>query len=105
MGGYTAMFLYTMVMLGRVSLLDVRFYLSIAGILSVFKGLAISVSVSSLLGYPYTPMHAALPFLCLGIGIDDMFVIVQCWTNMKRDTSNLGLSIADKMAIALKHAG
>ena len=34
-----------------------------------------------------------------------MFVIVQCWTNMKRDTTNLGLSIADKMAIALKHAG
>ena len=64
--GYTAMFLYTVVMLGRVSLLDVRFYLSIAGILSVFKGLAISVSVASLLGFPYTPMHAALPFLCLG---------------------------------------
>ena len=40
-----------------------------------------------------------------GIGIDDMFVIVQCWTNMKRDPTTLGLSIADKMAIALKHAG
>ena len=32
---------------------------------------------SSLLGFPYTPMHSMLPFLCLGIGIDDMFVIVQ----------------------------
>ena len=69
--GYTAMFLYTVVMLGRVSLLDVRFYLSIAGILSVFKGLAISVSVASLLGFPYTPMHAALPFLCLGTLFSD----------------------------------
>ena len=34
-----------------------------------------------------------------------MFVIVQCWTNMRRDPANLGLSIADKMAVALKHAG
>ena len=34
-----------------------------------------------------------------------MFVIVQCWTNMKRDPTNIGLSIADKMGIALKHAG
>ena len=40
-----------------------------------------------------------------GIGIDDMFVIVQCWSNMKRDPTNVGLSIADKMGIALKHAG
>ena len=34
-----------------------------------------------------------------------MFVIVQCWTNMKRNPSSQGLCIADKMGIALKHAG
>ena len=27
-------------------------------------------------------MHAILPFLCLGIGIDDMFVIMQCYDNL-----------------------
>merc|ERR1711915_77571 len=85
--------------------LEVRLYLSISGIISIFMGLAISLGISSALGYPYSPMHMALPFLCLGIGIDDMFVIVQCWTNMKRDPLNQGLSIADKMGIALKHAG
>ena len=34
-------------------------------------------------------MHAILPFLCLGIGIDDMFVITQCWNNL---ASKPGLS-------------
>ena len=34
-----------------------------------------------------------------------MFVIVQCWTNMKRDPTSQGLSIAEKMGIAFKHAG
>jgi len=104
-GGYLIMFLYTIVMLGKLNTLEVRLFLSVSGIVSIFMGLGIALSLSSLLGYPYTPMHAALPFLCLGIGIDDMFVIVQCWTNMKRDPTSHGLSIADKMGIALKHAG
>ena len=34
-----------------------------------------------------------------------MFVISQCWQNMKRDPTNHGLSIPHKMGIALKHAG
>jgi predicted RND superfamily exporter protein len=61
----------------------VRLYLSIAGILGVGMGLLIALGVSSVMGYPYTPMHSMLPFLCLGIGIDDMFVIVQCWNNLR----------------------
>ena len=48
------------------TLLQVKLYLSVSGIFSIFMGLAVSISLSSLLGFPYTPMHAALPFLCLG---------------------------------------
>ena len=64
--GYLLMFLYTILMLGNLNTLEVRLFLSVSGIVSIFMGLSIAVSVSSLLGYPYTPMHAALPFLCLG---------------------------------------
>ena len=49
-----------------ITILQVKLYLSVSGILSIFMGLAVSISLSSLLGFPYTPMHAALPFLCLG---------------------------------------
>ena len=65
-GGYLLMFAYTIFMLGKLNTLEVRLFLSISGIVSIFMGLGISISLSSLLGYPYTPMHAALPFLCLG---------------------------------------
>lgn len=45
-----------------------------------------------------------LPFICLGIGIDDMFVIVQCLYNI--DSNQVGeLTIEEKMGITLKHAG
>merc|ERR1711892_574155 len=81
LGGYLIMFIYTIIMLGRLNTVEVRIFLSIAGIISIAMGMAIALSISSLLGYSYTPMHSALPLLCLGIGIDDMFVIVQCLNN------------------------
>ena len=65
-GGYLLMFAYTIFMLGKLNTLEVRLFLSISGIVSIFMGLGIALSLSSLLGYPFTPMHAALPFLCLG---------------------------------------
>lgn len=100
--GYTLMFSYTIFMLGNLNSLEVRLYLSMMGIVGVFMGLAIAMGLSSLLGFPYTPMHGMLPFLCLGIGIDDMFVIVQCWTNLRMDSDT---TITEKMGLALQHAG
>ena len=65
-GGYFLMFIYTAMMLGRLNCVEVRMFLAIAGISSILMGLVIAVGISSLLGFPYTPMHAILPFLCLG---------------------------------------
>jgi len=101
--GYLLMFLYTSVMLGKLNCVEHRMVLSIAGICSIMMGLVIAVGLSSLLGFPYTPMHAILPFLCLGIGIDDMFVIVQCLNN-KKDSDPL-LPIPSLLGATLQHAG
>merc|ERR1711892_161008 len=103
--GYIIMFIYTIVMLGKLNTLEVRLFLTVSGIVSIGMGLVIAIGISSLIGYPYTPIHAILPFLCLGIGIDDMFVIAQCWSNMQKDPRNSGLGLPDRMGIALKHAG
>jgi len=103
-GGYFLMFIYTAMMLGQLNCVEVRMFLAIAGISSILMGLVIAVGLSSLLGFPYTPMHAILPFLCLGIGIDDMFVIVQCLRNQK-PISGQQPPVADLLGAALKHAG
>eukprot|EP00092_Neocalanus_flemingeri_P063022 GFUD01076156.1.p1 GENE.GFUD01076156.1~~GFUD01076156.1.p1 ORF type:complete len:598 (-),score=161.58 GFUD01076156.1:7-1800(-) len=50
-------------------------------------------------------MHAILPFLCLGIGIDDMFVIVQCLANQKSSYSGDLPPVSKLIGAALKHAG
>merc|ERR1719283_107188 len=82
--------------------MEVRLYLSVAGLTSIGMGMVVSVGLASILGFPYTPMHAILPFLCLGIGIDDMFVIMQCWKNLRVDP---GTSIEEKMGLTMAHAG
>lgn len=55
----------------------------------------------------YGPVNKILPFLLLGIGVDDMFVIMQCWNNLFPDclTKRSKISIPDRMGMALKHAG
>jgi len=104
-GGYLIMFLYTILMLGNLNTLELRMFLTISGLASIGMGIAISVGLSSLLGFPYTPMHAVLPFICLGIGIDDMFVIVQCWSNINKDSSSSAMGTPEKIGLTLKHAG
>ena len=104
-GGYLIMFAYTILMLGKLNRLQVRVYLSLAGLTSIGMGIATSVGLASILGFPYTPMHAILPFICLGIGIDDMFVIMQCWENVSRNPQSKDLPTSEKIGLSLRHAG
>ena len=64
--GYLLMFLYTVLMLGNVNRIEHRTYLTAAGITAVILGLVVSIGLGALMNLPYTPMHAILPFLCLG---------------------------------------
>jgi Niemann-Pick C1 protein len=101
--GYLLMFMYTVFMLGRVNRVEHRTYLTAAGIFAVAMGLVQSIGISSMLNLPYSPMHAILPFLCLGIGIDDMFVIVQCWNNLSNAQEDKTLH--EKVGLVMRHAG
>ena len=64
---------------------------------------AVACGICSLLGIPYGPVHTALPFLLLGIGVDDMFVILACWKNL--NLGNRKVSLPEKMGWTLQHAG
>jgi predicted RND superfamily exporter protein len=57
----------------------------------------------SLLGISYGPVHTALPFLLLGIGVDDLFVIVTCWKNL--NFGNNQVSLPEKIGQMMRHAG
>ena len=81
--GYCIVFFYVIVMIGRFSFVQQRFFLSLGGILGVVMGIIVSYGLCSAIGFWYSPAHTVIPFLMLGIGIDDMFVIVQCRNTLK----------------------
>ena len=64
--GYFLMVAYTCLTLGPLHPVENRVLLSIAGIISILLGFIMSIGISSALGYPYTLVHAIMPFLCLG---------------------------------------
>lgn len=63
----------------------------------------VSYGLCSAFGVFYGPVHSILPFLLLGIGIDDMFVIVQCWSNLNKE--EMKRSLPARIGITMKHAG
>ena len=101
--------------------------LSIVGVSVVGQAILASYGLCFYLGVAYGPIHPIIPFLLLGIGVDDMFVIIQvsCLqppillvkkffetgkTISAQALDNLSneekqLDIPERMARALKHAG
>ena len=102
--GYVIVFIFVQTMLSqRINLVEHRCLLSVCGIACIGMGVAASYGFCSLLGLVYTPPHKVLPFLFLGFGIDDMFVIVQCWNNMSPEEAASPHAI--KFAHTMKKAG
>jgi len=83
--GFLIVFAYVMIMLGKLDCMEQRIYLSMAGIAGILMGLVVSYGVCSVIGLSFGPLHHVLPFLLLGIGIDDMFVIVQSWDMLAQE--------------------
>ena len=102
--GYVIMFSYTILTLGKVNIVETRFYLAGVGILSVFLGFISGIGITLAMGFPYTPISSILPFICLGIGIDDMFVIMRCFNNIP-DAEKVRNGTVENIGQTLKNAG
>jgi len=95
---------YIICMLGKFGWVEHRGNLTFAGLASVAFGIVVSYGFCSGIGLFFGPMHNALPFLLLGIGIDDMFVIVQSWDNLKKEDVQ-GRSLPEKFGLAMGKSG
>ncbi|XP_045592729.1 patched domain-containing protein 3 isoform X2 [Procambarus clarkii] len=101
--GNVTLFIYVQLMLGKFNMVENRPLLSLLGLLSTFMAVGVSFGLCSAVGLLYGPVHTILPLLMLGLGVDDMFVIVQCWHNLTRQERRQEMK--KRVGCALRHAG
>ncbi|CAG9463465.1 unnamed protein product [Pedinophyceae sp. YPF-701] len=96
------LFVFACVMLSRwdQGWVGVRVSVAIYGLVTIGLGVAFSVGFCSAIGLFYSALMSVMPFLVLGIGVDDVFVIVNAM-----DLTDPALPIADRAAEALASAG
>lgn len=100
-GVFFIMIIYLIINLGGCChKVNSRVLLSCGGIITiVLAGLA-GYGISFWLGFAYTPMHSVLPFVLLGIGIDETFVIMGAV-----DRTDPTKTIPERISDALGHVG
>ncbi|KAL0119259.1 hypothetical protein PUN28_009682 [Cardiocondyla obscurior] len=89
--GMLLIMIYVFVMIGRCNAMQQRIYLSLMGISVVAQALLSCYGVCFYMGFFYGPVHPILPFLLLGIGVDDMFIIMQSLENTSETEKSLDI--------------
>jgi len=67
--------IYSIIFLGSCSPIHIRACTGFCGIMTVFLSYACGSAFMFLIGGQVAGVHSLLPFLLIGIGVDDMFVI------------------------------
>ncbi|XP_028177480.1 patched domain-containing protein 3-like [Ostrinia furnacalis] len=101
--GIILMFIYIQFALSRCNWLEIRLTLGSVGLLCVGMAYVTAVSWCSVIGIPFGPVHSSLPFLLMGLGVDDMFVMNACWRNLSPAETKKSLPV--KIGLMLQHAG
>ncbi|XP_066915563.1 patched domain-containing protein 3-like [Clytia hemisphaerica] len=103
--GYALIITYVAFQLGKFSRLKHKVWLAAVGIIMVGLAFAVAMGLCAGAGVIYGPVHSILPFLMLGIGVDDLFVIIQTWDNVCMEQTKIQESVPEKISRTMKHAG
>ncbi|GFR92001.1 patched domain-containing protein [Elysia marginata] len=102
-GGHFVVVVFVVTVLGNFNFMEQKMWLTVAGFISIGFAELVSISISSAVGQAYGPIQSVLPFLLLGLGVDDMFVIIRALNCLSPEEQ--ALDIPHKMAAVLRHAG
>lgn len=101
--GITMMIIYIQLVISKFNWVEARIVLGFVGLLSIGMSFIVGAGICSLFGIPYGPVHTSLPFLLMGLGVDDMFVLMACWEELTKEEKKL--PVPEKIGLMLKHGG
>ncbi|XP_064097384.1 patched domain-containing protein 3-like [Macrobrachium nipponense] len=104
MVGICIMISFVNMTLGRRNLVQQRPLLAFMGIASIGQGVAIAYGLCSILGIPYNPVNSILPILLIGLGVDDMFVIMAAWETASKHKAAV-TDLVERAGKTMRHAG
>lgn len=76
-----------------------RVLLSLSSVAAILLSMGGAFGLCAAMGFIWTPVHSVLPFVILGLGVDDSFVIVNAFDQTKR-----GDPIPKRLRESLAHA-
>ena len=88
---------------GGVDMLRSRTQVGNIGVLSVLLSIGMGYGLACAMGISFTSLQMILPFILLGIGIDDCFVLIQGLDEV--NVNHPGLSVEDRMRKLMETAG
>jgi len=105
---YVMAFLFLGATMGRIVCgTGSRWTMALAAMVTVILSTAAGFGISSLAGLFFGPVHSLLPFILLGIGVDDAFVIVNAFNRERKlkRTAESNTELANRAARSLARAG
>ncbi|XP_071232528.1 patched domain-containing protein 3-like [Salvelinus alpinus] len=90
---YTITMSFTIVSCLRLDNVRNKVWVATVGVFSTGLAVLSSFGMLLLMGVPFVMTVSTCPFLILGIGIDDMFIMISCWQK-----TNVHDSVVDRLA-------
>ncbi|XP_072018401.1 patched domain-containing protein 3-like [Amphiura filiformis] len=102
-GAYIILVVYVMFTASNFSMIEHKVYIAISCILTVGFATLTAIGLTSAFDLAFDNLHSVLPFLLLGIGIDDMFVILASWNNLSHEQKQF--QVREQAGLTLRQAG
>ncbi|CAG0903723.1 unnamed protein product, partial [Darwinula stevensoni] len=101
--GFISITVFVTLSMGKLNLLQHRVLIGLESLLAIGLTILSTFGLCFYLGLPYYDLHSIMPFLILGIGIDDTLVVVQSLENVI--AADAKWTPEERVALALKQSG
>ncbi|XP_040572167.1 patched domain-containing protein 3 isoform X2 [Lepeophtheirus salmonis] len=101
--GFLLILIYSLLVTSDFHPVNQRVMLLLLGFMVIGMAIGSSFGLGFHIGIIYADLHPIIPFLLLGIGVDDLFIIIKSTDNLSQKEKELPLK--ERIALVVQHSG